>query len=169
MTARWEQIGISVLSGTASSVSFQNINDQYRKFRVVAYLLKDGSNDNSGGALRFNGDSTSIYAMQYLQAFSTTVTAARAASQAQIRLYDTFDADGQALLVVEVAKPTSSKVARVIQQAAFPEAPSGAISVGFRYGEWAKTDALINRIDIITSTGNFVAGTRIVLYGARDI
>ena len=39
----------------------------------------------------------------------------------------------------------------------------------FWVGEWTNWAALITELDFYPHAGNFAAGTRIVLYGSRDI
>lgn len=166
-TRRLEFIARTQLTGAAASVSFQNIPTDFRKLFLVCYVVKDA---NLGGIdIRFNNDTANNYINQKLKAIAATVTAARTAAQSWIDLTvdENVAANSVCLAVAEISKPVAGEVARVTARTAYDQNASG-IAAAFAAGEWTNTTDLINRIDVFNDNVNFAAGTRIVLYGARD-
>src|SRR3990167_6005425 len=101
----WRHLRTSVLTGDAASVSFTGLDTTYRRFLVVAYIVKDA---NAGEIyLRFNGDAGATYQQQHLRVNSTTLTPARnTLNQIQPQV-DAMDASTPALCIIRVAKPTA--------------------------------------------------------------
>ncbi len=166
MTARWEQIGLTVLSGDAETITLSNISDAYRKLRLVCYFVNDGT--LSAPSMRFNGDSATNYTQQRIKATGVTVGGNRLSSRTNITLPVSFNpgANEPTLAVATIIKPVSGEVARVTSRAA---GKSTAIDLESSAGEWTNTADLITSLSLTDlGAGGFAAGTRVVLYGSRD-
>src|SRR3990167_8566715 len=142
----WRHLRTSVLTGDAASVSFTGLDTTYRRFLVVAYIVKDA---NAGEIyLRFNGDAGATYQQQHLRVNSTTLTPARnTLNQIQPQV-DAMDAT----------------VGRVITMDG--RVSTAAITMTLTADEWTNTADLINRIDVLASSNNLAAGTRVTIFGS---
>lgn len=161
----WTRINTTVLASAAASITVSGIDTDYRKFRLTLYVIKDGT----GGLVqyRFNGDSGTNYALEYILANSTTVSAERQTGQTQLSLARaiSFTANDVGVETIEVSKPLATTPARVTASASI-------ISTNIRYeanvGEWNNTADAISSITILVSAGNFAANTRVLTGGSRD-
>ena len=163
MSSAFTLIGDTVLGSPAASITFNTGLTDYTKFRLTLYVIKDGT----GGLAqyRFNGDSGTNYALEYLLANDTAVTSERKTGETQLAFARAiaFTANATGIATLEVSKPLATTPARTTSSAAI-------ISTNIRYeadsGEWANTADLISSITILASAGDFAANTRAVLEGA---
>lgn len=162
LPSAWTVIDSETLAAPASSVSFTGISDTYRMFRMTAYIVKDGT---SGVAyVRVNNDSGGNYDRQTIGASSTTVSAARSTGDTEWRAtVASITGNTHATTSIVVAKQLAASPAMYLAETTY--APSGGVQPGRLAGRWNNTDALINRIDLISGSGNFAAGTTVVLEG----
>jgi hypothetical protein len=163
----WEKVGIQVLGAPAAAVTFSGIDDTYRRFMLVVYVVNDANNKNVW--VRFNSDSGNNYAQQRLNADSTTVDAARVTGQSKIHIDLGIGLlASQAMnLSLFVAKPTAADKARVIYQTGF-SGTGPAIVLGLGGAEWDNTSALLTSVAIVANSNNFAAGTRVAITAARN-
>lgn len=162
LPSAWTVIDSETLAAPASSVSFTGISDTYRMFRVTAYIVKDGS---AGSAyLRFNNDSGANYDHQRLTGNGTSVAAARVTGDTEIDATVTVGANQLATLDFTIAKQVTGSAAMVVGAATFADT-TPALDIDRRAGRWNNTTDLISRIDLISGSGNFAAGTTVVLEG----
>jgi len=168
VTSRMEFIARTQLTGAAASVSFQTGLSGFTKFFFVFYLENDANAKDV--KLRLNNDSGTNYSAQWLQASGGTVSGNRLSGtfdHLRINRSTTFAASSVMLGRMEISKPVAGEVARITMSLSFD-----GTSVGILYqpmaAEWSNTADLINRIDVSADSGNYAAGTRILLYGSKD-
>ena len=160
----WTVIGSTTLASPAASISFASIDSKYKMFRVTAYLLGDAS--GKVVSTRFNNDSGANYDYQHVTGSDTTVSAARSTGQTDIDFPSGLAANQSETFTMVVAKQVTGSPAMVLIDAALTD--SGGFTKGNIAGRWNNTADLINRIDLISSSGNFAAGTVVVLEGVPD-
>lgn len=153
----WKVINSVTLGSAASSVSFTGIDTTYRMFRVTAYVVKDGT----GGFvnLRLNNDSGRNYDYQQLSGDSTSISAARGTGQAQMSFPWNVQANTQSFVEFTIGKQLATAAAMGLGS----QTVTGNIIMTKNAFRWNNTADLINRIDLISGTGNFAAGTVVVL------
>lgn len=163
-TRRLEYISRYAASGAVASVSFTPLSTDFRKFFFVMYVVNDAN--ASGLQLVLNNDTAGNYSEQRLSGDGGTVSAARSTSRSNLQIPNGGPAANVvALTVGEISKPAAAEVARVTTRSAYNTA---TIAYEALVGEWTDTSALISRIDFTKASGNFAAGTTILLYGSRD-
>ena len=150
------------LAAPAASMT-ATVDTAYRMFRVTFYGIKDGT----GGLVqyRFNGDSGANYALEYILANDTTVSAERKTGETQLAVRAiAFTANATGIVTIEIEKPLATTPARCTSSAAI-------ISTNIRYeadsGEWANTADLIDEITVLASAGNFAIGSRLLVEGVE--
>ncbi len=158
----WEKIGIQTLTSAAAIITFSGINSKYKMFRVHSFIVNDGSAMNV--PLRLNNDSGANYEWQRLNA-GTGFVAQRQTAQTSVVLFN-FAIQTNAVGVSEalIAKPLAGNHAMVLCK------DSALSSIGAdqtdRVGHtWKNTSDLINRIDVIASTGNMDPGSTVMIEG----
>ena len=156
----WEQIGYQVLGSAAASVTFSSGLSGYKFFRLSAYIANDAN--VKATYVRFNGDSGANYVEQRITVQSTTVSGARIAGMSEINPIEIAQlASESASFQMIIAKPSSSLKAQTIEQAGVNTSPSLSL-IG---NEWDNTSDSITSLSIISSAGNFAAGTSVLLEG----
>ena len=164
LTGQPEVIGHSVLAAAAASISFQ-FPSVYRAVLVEAYIKRDA---NAGAVwMRLNGDSGNNYSYQYISATSTTVAGARATAQAQwlLDVTSTIDANSYQSFSALVMKTTAAAKAQLVDVSSYD--PAASIGLELTGGEWGNTADLMSRLDVLSASNNFAAGTSISLWGFR--
>jgi len=161
----WQHIDTQVLTTTAASVSFQSINTMYRDFRLTIYVQNDANGKDI--YLRLNNDSGNNYDWVILEADGATPGSIEAQGTAQI-IIGGGPADLPANLewagVVTVSKPLATTRALTTGSGSYLDATPN-MHAQSTAGRWANTADLISRIDVLASSNNFAAGTRITLEG----
>ena len=161
MTASFVLLSDETLAAPAASMT-ATVDTAYRMFRVTFFGIKDGS----AGALllRLNGDSGANYALEYIRANDTTVSAERLTGETQLAVIIAFTANATGIVTIEIEKPLATTPARCTSSAAI-------ISTNIRYeadsGEWTNIVDLIDEITVLASAGNFAIGTRMLIEGAK--
>ena len=161
----WDVIGSTTLASPASSISFASIDPKYKLFRVTAYIVKDGT----GGEVqyRINNDSGANYDRQRLRGSDTTVDGERLTGQTSIASTISIGSNESSTLTVTIAKQLATTPAMVLVDQTLTTTAPNLQSV-YMAGRWNNTADLINRIDLISSSGNFAAGTVALLEGVPD-
>lgn len=163
----WEDVCSPVrLGSAAASVSFQNIPAQYVMFRLIVEIIKDGTNGQV--LLRLNNDSGGNYARQLLHGSDATVSGARVTGQSSINVNNNIGAGLSATLDITIAKPIAGAPALVLYpQAYMDSAGTPALNLDHIAGIWSNTADLISRVDVLSETTNFAAGSIFILQGAK--
>ena len=154
-----------VLGSAAASITFNTGLTDYTKFRLTVYVVNDGSAKIPN--VRFNADSGTNYAYQYLDVTSTSVGSARSTGQTVIPLaVSSTAANSTSMFTFEVSKPLATTPARTTSNSAVMSGGGPVILMDILAGEWNNTSDLISSIAVLASAGNFDTGTRAVLEGA---
>ena len=160
----FETIGKTVLSVAAAAITFSGIDTSNRMFRISLYAVNDGSAANV--QLRINNDSGGSYDLQTLSGSAASVVALRQTALTQIGLNILVPAAANEHVTSEIviAKQQAGNEALIVARTVFVIA--GALLRTEDLGAiWNNTAALISRLDLLKSAGNFAADTVALLEG----
>lgn len=157
-----------VLAAPASSVVFNTGLNDFTRFHLTVFAVKDGTDGRP--LIRLNGDSAGNYIYQDITADGSTVDGARTgANQTAYSLCTDNDMDGgsSGLFTVDIQKPLATLPARIQSESSYMQATGPAINYEAIVGQWTNTGSLISSITVLLlADGNFAAGTRLLLEGA---
>jgi len=167
ITGAYESIASVTPSGTAT-VSFTSIPATYKHLQIRVSLITN----TGGGSLRgnFNNDSTTAnYIGHYLVGDGTTVIAGENSGVGWLAMgfvYGGMITTYPNVTIIDIhdyASTTKNKTVRVFS-GADKNASGGAIDL--ISGLWMSTSA-INRIDLVTGSGQYQTGSTVSLYGIK--
>lgn len=150
---------VSTSGAPVTSVSFQSIDSNFRIFRITF----DANCSVDALRLRLNNDTGANYNYQYGLFDGTSVTGARSLNQIYIPITQTTGVRNSGHFTI--SKPTASQTA--VGQGAIGFFVPGTVLHGSTAGVWNNTSALINRIDVFVTTGNFYGV--VALEGMRGV
>lgn len=161
----------TTLGGTATAVDITSISASYAHLLVVAYARSDVAATSTGLALRFNNDVAANYDFQQLLGTAATPSAAEAFAQTQMTTGSMPGATAGANLfnasitfIPHYAGSTNNKLALSISATKIGTT-TGSVTA-YLFGGFWRSSAAINRVTLLPVVGsNFVAGTRVTLYG----
>lgn len=168
------QLGDVTLGGSAATIAFSSIPATFAHLMLVVYARGDVAATFTNVNLRFNGDTGADYDIENLTANSTTVSALGTASGAAT--------SGLAARVPGSTAPASAFSAGLIWiphytntvghkpwlSLSHDRETSGGVSdnvLALFAGIWFAAAAAINNVTLLPSSGNFVTGSRVTLYG----
>jgi len=168
-------IGETTLGGTSAAISFTSIPADWSHLRLVAVLRGDTAAASIASVLRCNGDTGANY--NYVtQILGSSVASAGGASQSAFDPFATklpaasAAASSFGALVVDIASYASATPHK--QVAAFAtcdlDGTTGNMISLLMAGRWKNT-APLTSLSLAPASGNFVAGTRVTLYGLGGI
>lgn len=163
-------IGETVLSATATAITFSSIPSNYRHLYLVLMGRGDVAAINVGVVVTFNGDSGANYYSEDVEAVNATVTAAGGAGTngfSNLALPAASATVGRAgvatLLIPNHAQTTFHKVCFMGNY--YGTSTTAATQrARFAGATWANT-AAITSITLTAASSNFIAGTYATLYG----
>lgn len=164
-------IAEQVLSSALSSVSFQNIPQNYRHLWLMFVSRQStGSGTFAGVTLRFNNDSGSNYDAQTMQAGTTTVSSSETfGATSLVGGQHPTDAAAAGLagqgvvLIRDYARSAWMKTITTNYGVKYGTS-SGNMRTGQVSGFWRDTSA-ITRIDLFPGADDFMIGSVFTLYG----
>jgi hypothetical protein len=157
------------LGAAAASIDFQNIPQNYHHLRLVITARGDAAAAAAGLLMRFNNDSGANYDRQQIDGTDTTVAASSTTAQTSAVL-------GNIPAATALAGQTAAITCEIPNYGALSFFKGANIEAGMRYtspqrqasfAQWRST-AAINRITLLLTSGNFVAGSVATLYGILD-
>jgi hypothetical protein len=163
-------ISDTTLVGSAANVDITSISATYAHLLVVVYARGDTAALLANLNLRFNGDATANYDFQYLQGSAAAVAAVEQfaptsmatglipAASAGANLFSSH-----IVFIPNYAGSTNNKLALSI--ASNKTGTTTGSMANYLTGGFWRSAAAINRITLLPAAGNFVAGTRVTLYG----
>lgn len=166
-------ISESILTGTATTITFSAIPANFRHLLVMAQIRTDRAAEIDAVRLRFNGDTGGNYDEQHYTANSTTLTAAANLAATSMLIGSTEAANSRALnsgpLIVDVFNYTSAAEKWVFSRSAAFGNVSAATDMFIQNfaGRW-RGSAVITSLTLLPNIGpNFVSGCEFQLYGLR--
>jgi hypothetical protein len=179
----WQEVNrpshelICDLALTASQASFDtntilggNIPQVYSHLRAVLHLRCDQAVTVQDTWARFNNDSAANYDTQRLRGVAATASATEFLAQAQMYVGGTPGTSAIAssfgIVVIDIPYYTSASALKSLVASYGQKSgnASGNLETGTWYGSW-RTAAALTRLQILASTGNFVAVSRFSLIG----
>ena len=174
----YEQLESVILTGTQATIEFSNVNTNYGstyqhlQLRGLVRTNRSGQT-NDTVLMTFNGDGGSNYFWHRLRGDGSSVTSFAATSQASINLNDAVSAGNTAAniftpFIMDILDPFETSKNTTIRTLGGQVASTyfGSGDVSLHSGAWNNTNA----ITTITfdGIGDFIAGSRISLYGMRS-
>jgi len=165
-----EPISAITLTGTQTTVEFNNIPSTYSHLHLRAIARDTGSSYGYNISLRFNSDSTSSYTRHNLEGNGTSVSASGSSSaESSIPLATTTGgANGTNVFSVFVSDivdyTNTNKNTTVRALTGYDDINSGYVN--FRSGAFLKTDA-ITTITLLSTGTAFAINSSFSLYGIK--
>ena len=165
------QLDLFVGDGSTNVCTFDNIPSIFSSLLVVGFARSDNASIQDIGTWTFNNDTGANYDASTITGTNSTVTNAGAVAQNGIAGVLITGASGHAgvgdsfrLLIPNYAN-TNLEKSCLGESASKGNETTGAFGLTqLRLDGWWRDTSAITRVDL-TMTGNFVAGSRIVLYG----
>jgi hypothetical protein len=167
--ASFVQLYDNIASGAIASWDVTGIPQTYNHLRIVLNARGDTAATLTETHARFNGDSSAIYDAQYLLTSNTTIVAAATAALNKAQTGEipaasaTADKAGTVVSVIADYKSTTFQKTIISDHGAMLDQTT-AMRRAMNYGLWRST-AAINQITVLPTAGNFIAGSRLTIYG----
>lgn len=163
-------ISDTTLGGSAANVDVSSIVSTYAHLLVVVYARGDTAATSTPVNLRFNGDAGANYDSQELQASGASVSPAEAFAQTVMLAghapANTAPANlfcAMVAFIPHYAGSANNKLALAISS--IRVGTTTGLMANTLNGAFWRSTAAINRVTIQPGAGNFVAGTRVTIYG----
>ena len=160
-----------VLSSPQASIDIPSIPQIYSHLRLVTSLRSTQAAANDQALIRFNGDAGGNYAYQFLRGGGSSATATEnvsspaftyigqpAGANAPANAFDTSITD-----IIDYASTTKHKTS-ISNFTTRSTDVSGGLQAAVATGFW-KSLAAITQVTVYTANGQWVAGSRVTLYG----
>lgn len=160
----------STLGGSSATVDLTSIVGSYAHLLLVIYARGDQAAFSTNVNLRFNADSAANYDTQQVQGGAAAVTAGEqfAATSTLVTVMPAATAGanlfGATVGFIPHYAGTANNKAILSLESFKTGTISGSMSTSLLGGFW-RSNAAITRITLLPASGNFVAGTRVTLYG----
>lgn len=155
----WELVGQFILQVAGTSMIITGLPAR-RYFKL--YIQHGAKASNGNTLLRFNGDSGNNYS-----SISEENATART-SASSIDLFDALNDTSQFFFIVDIvnrgdlAKSIVSEGVQILTAASTTQVKRQV------YGTWVNTTAFINRIDVVSSGGNFPVNSSLMVFSSRN-
>lgn len=166
------QLFDSTLGGSAASFDITGIAQTANHLQLIAFLRGDNASTAVFVLLRVNGDTTANYAYQEVTGNAAAAGAAEGVTQTSARIgrCSAASAPANSFSPLDVIIPHYAQAANLKswRAAGGPRESTigGALTADVAIGYWILGSfAAITQLTIFPSTGNFVAGSRLSLYG----
>lgn len=159
-----------IADGTTGSKTFASIPGTYRSLRLIWFARGSAASTIVNMSMTFNGDTAANYDREIVSGNSASTTAAADVASTSVVLgtisaatSPSGEAGNGQLLIPGYANTTFRKSAHTTQS--FKSADSAAGLFIRSSGIWWRSTAAISSMEISLASGNFVSGSRLVLYG----
>ena len=161
----------TILSGTAASIDWQNIQATWKNLYVVWSARGDDSGGGGGVSLymRYNNDTGSNYSIQLIQGYGTTTQAAEVLSAAYFTIGYAPNAAATSGFFgnggLSIPDYATSMRHNFNSNGFSVRGITSTYLVTYQMGGIHNSAAVLSRITIYPAAGNFVAGSAFWLYG----
>jgi hypothetical protein len=170
----FELISTTVLGGTAASITFSSLGDfssTYKHLQVRIVARTDNADTNDAIGMRFNADSGANYDFHQLVGNGTSVTSSASLNVTRsgygVGAGATAGASIFGSSVIDILDVYAAKHKTIRTLGGLFVAADAARVIFLRSTAWRNTSSVTSlTFNPVTGT-NFVAGTRISLYGIR--
>jgi hypothetical protein len=163
-----------LLGAPAAQMDFTSIPATFAHLLLVVYARGDTSATATNLSMRFNADGGANYQIEYILGTGSTVTAVEALAQSVLYCGGMPAATATAnffgatsILIPHYAQGTSHKSAE-INGGYRTVATTGGGNTQKISGWWSNV-SIINEVNVFPLVGNFIAGSRAILYGLGGI
>jgi hypothetical protein len=163
-------ISDTTLGGSAANIDITSIVATYAHLLIVTYARGDTAAGSIAMNMRFNNDTAANYDHQRLTGGGATPTAVESFTQTSMPHYfmpaNTAGANlfsAHISFIPNYAGSTNNKLSLSVASLKTGTG-TGGMAVAITGGFW-RSNAAINRITLLPGAGNFVAGTRVTIYG----
>jgi hypothetical protein len=160
----------STLGGSAANVDVTSITGTYAHLLVAVYARGDTAATSSVYNMQFNGDTAANYDSQRVLGTAATAQAIEAfagtSAIAGVMPANTAGANlfnAGLMFIPHYAGSANNKLALSVSSVKLA-ATTGNLATYLIGGFW-RSSAAITRVTLIPAAGNFVAGTRVTVYG----
>jgi len=164
-----QRIADSTAGGAVASIDITSIPATFLHLLVVFYLRGDINGISTPGILTVNNDSGSNYDRESIQAGAASVSSAEQIASTSFSLCDVVGATGPAnsfspgVLFIPAYAGANHKAMLTLSGMSRTTASGGTFWEA-NFLHWRSTSAL-NRLTFSAVTSNFVAGSRVSIYG----
>lgn len=161
----------STLGGSSATVDVTGISATYAHLLVSIYARSDVAATVASVFMQFNGDAAANYDYQYISGSAAAVTAGEGFAVATGCFVGSFPANTAGanlfgtseVFIPHYAGSTNNKQCVTINSCK-AGTTTGLLSAFLLGSSW-RSNAAINRLTLTLASGNFVAGTRVTVYG----
>lgn len=165
-------IAETILSGSATSVTFSNIPQGFRHLQLFTQSRTDRAAESDNIVIRFNGDSGTNYDLESLESAGATVAAAASRATATPLLIGSEGASSRGnnfapgvMFILGYSNAAMEKRMLGISSIFGNLSADTDLINLFRNGLWRSLN-VVTSVTLLPGTGpNFVAGSRFQLYG----
>lgn len=166
----YNKLAETVLGGSAASVVLSSIPQTYTALKIVTQARGDFAAGSIAWGLRFNSDATAIYNFQQDIVNGTSVTASQAQNETRGYLGEISAASAGANCAaqheVTIQNYTGTTFFKTATTHMTMVTGTGASGIHIRQiGTLWRSTAAITSITLLPDSGNFIAGTKVSLYG----
>ena len=167
----YELISTTVLSSTASSVTFSSIDTTtYKHLEIRAVTRTNRANTREDFGMRLNSDSATNYSWHYLDGSGASVASGGGATQNVMYVglgtpasTETANIFGVSITsILDYASTAKYKTIRTLYGTR-----GGTPDIALISGNWRSTVAVTSVTLLPLQTGSFVSGSRFSLYGIK--
>lgn len=158
----------SALGASAASIDVTSISSAYAHLMITLYLRSDAAAGIVNGLMRFNGDTAANYDYQFAQGVAAAASAGEtfAATSIQASTIPANTAGANlfgmsTIFIPNYANSTNNK--QCICVSSFKSAATTGNMAAQIFGASWRSNAAINRVTILASSGNLVSGSRVTI------
>lgn len=160
----------STLGGSAASIDLQSIPQIYAHLFLECYLRGDTAAASTSVILRLLNDYSASHDYQYLQGNGTTIPVNEAFGQTSIFAgycpANTADANLFNATTIDIPHYANTANNKAVSIETAHKSGTGSLAMNIIVvAGFYRSSAAVTRVTILPAAGNFVAGSRVTLYG----
>jgi hypothetical protein len=161
MPVTYDKIATTTLGSSSATITFNSIGSGYTDLKIVLNGIGTAGAGNS--AIRFNNDSTAIYASTFLGGDGSSATSQRNTNDNEIEIDIGGYGSAPQLYTIDIFSYAGATFKGTLTTQSSDQNGSGRVTRSV--GVWRSTSA-ITRVDlIIVGGGSYDTGTTATLYG----